>query len=108
MAKPSYGLLQLDACMDIAKNNVISLTAHRVLWVLLAYAAWDGFVYVPQKAIAEPLGIAESNVARYLRQLESAGYINVMGTARKRYYRVDPTVVKFGRKKPIDVCGDDA
>lgn len=89
-----YGFTQVPNFILI--NKALSVGAKLAYAMLLKYAWYDDACYPGQVKLAEDMGAGERSIRTYLKELESAGFLEITqrGLGRTNLYRLYLTIKK--------------
>jgi DNA-binding transcriptional ArsR family regulator len=82
---------------QLARDKDLTGQDHRVLNLMLAELDWENWVQIPQRAIAEELGMPQPKVAKSIKKLSQKGIIEVVRDGRSNRYRINPELVWKGK-----------
>ena len=86
-----------DFLEQLAKDKDLKGQDYRVLNYLLSKLDWENWLQVPQRAIAQEIGIPQPKVAKSIKKLKDKGIIQVVKDGRSNRYRINPNLVWKGR-----------
>jgi predicted transcriptional regulator len=66
---------------------------------MLSVMDFENWINIPQKEIAEEIGIHKVNVSKAIKGLREKGYIEVYKKGRENYYRIRPEVAWKGTER---------
>ena len=86
---------------EILKKAVKELTndEYKVFGYMLSVMDFENWINIPQKEIAEEIGIHKVNVSKAIKGLREKGYIEVYKKGRENYYRIRPEVAWKGTER---------
>ena len=86
---------------EILKKAVKELTEGelRVFNYMLGVMDFENWINIPQKEIAEEIGIHKVNVSKAIKGLREKGYIEVYKKGRENFYRIRPEVAWKGTER---------
>src|ERR1039458_8642916 len=86
----------------ILTKKEISVGAKLAYAMLLKYAWGDAACFPGQLKLAEDMGAGERSVRTYLKELESAGILEITqrGLGKTNLYRLYLTISKTGERRP--------
>ena len=84
----------------ILTNKALTVGAKLTYAMLLKYAWTDNACFPGQQKLAEDIGSGERSVRTYLKELETAGFLEVVqrGLGKTNVYRLHLTVQSLKRK----------
>ena len=95
----------------VLTNSKLSVGAKLAYAMVLKYAWQDNYCFPGQSKLAEDMGAGERSVRTYLKELETAGFLEIQhrGLGQTNFYRllitVDKTVGR--RRRPANFAGQE-
>ena len=71
----------------------------KVFNYMLGIMDFENWIHIPQKEIAEDIGLHKVNVSKAIKGLEKKGYIEVYKKGRSNYYRINPEIAWKGKER---------
>ena len=85
----------------VLTEPTLSVGAKLAYAMVLKYAWQDNFCFPGQTKLAHDMGAGERSVRTYLKELETAGFLDIeqRGLGQTNFYRLKVTVDKISRRR---------